>query len=397
MYLLVASIVSFSNNFHAATYRRTGLPVVISPVDHLNPVWIALQKPLRPFLENLPFGLGSFVRYSHLSWFFDDKYRMHEEHGKIFMVVTPGMNELHSVDPDVNSQILSRRKDFEKPEKILKAVVIYGDSIASVTNKDWQRHRRITVPPFNERNCKLVFNESLRQADQLASYWSGHGSEGIATSTKDIATVALNILATAAMGRSWKFRGAEGGRSAIEDEEDMDYRACLAYLLRGIRLLILTPLWVYSLPPAILPKFLQGHVLAYRKLEQFMAQMIREKKTEVAAGQISDDTFLNMIVSKSDDFTPKARSNGEEGSVNEGLSDSELCGNVFTFNFAGHETTAGSVTYALHLLAVYPRIQEWVREEVLHMYRQYEGVETSSLVYDEVFPQLKRVLAVMVS
>lgn len=395
VYLLVSSIVSFSKNLRRA--RKTGLPVVFSPVHRMNPVWMALQKPLRPFLENLPLGLGSFVRYSHLSWYFEDKYQMHAKYGKIFIIVSPGMNELHSVDTSVNSQIFSRRKDFEKPEKILKSVAIYGDSIASVTNADWQRHRRITVPPFNERNCKLVFDESLKQADQLISYWIGKGSEGITTTTKDIATVALNILATAAMGRSWKFRGAQGRDGAVDDEEDMDYRACLAYLLRGVRLLVLTPLWVYSLPLAILPKFLRGHVMAYRQFEHFMTKIVKEKKAEVAAGKISDDTFLNTIVSKSEEFTPKARPSGEKGSAQGGLSDSEVFGNVFTFNFAGHETTAGSVTYGLHLLAVYPEVQEWAREEVLHVYRQYEGTEAANLVYEEMFPQLKRLLVVMVS
>lgn len=397
VYLLVSSLISFSINLRSA--KKTGLPVVVSPVDHMNPFWVALQKPLRPFLESLPFGLGSFVRYSHLSWYFEDKYQMHAEHGKVFMIVTPGMNELHSVDPAVNSQVFSRKKDFEKPEKILKSVAIYGDSIASVTNADWQRHRRITVPPFNERNCKLVWGECLSQADQLVSYWSEQGSGGIASTTKDIATLALNILATAAMGRSWKFRGAEGRSKAADDEEqeDMDYRACLAYLLRGIRLLVLTPLWVYSLPLAILPKALRGHVSAYRQFEQFMAQIVKEKKAEVAAGQISDDTFLNTIVSKSEEFTPGSKSGGEKGSATGGLSDSEVYGNLFTFNFAGHETTAGSVSYALHLLASHPQVQEWAREEVLYVYKQYEGMEDAHPVYEEAFPQLKRVLVVMVS
>lgn len=399
VYLLVSSLISFSKNYHAA--KKTGLPIVVSPFDHMNPFWVALQKPLRPFLESLPFGLGSFVRYSHLSWYFEDKYRMHAEHGKVFLIVTPGMNELHSVDPDVNSQVFSRRKDFEKPEKILRAVAIYGDSIASVTNADWQRHRRITVPPFNERNCKLVWSESLSQADQLATYWSGQGPDGITTTTNDIATVALNILATAAMGRSWNFRGAHG-RNEVRDEEieedNKDYRACLAYMLRGIRLLVLTPLWVYSLPLSVLPKALKGHVAAYRQFEQFMAQIVKEKKAEVAAGKISDDTFLNTIVSKSQEFTAPAKSSSEKGGAKGGLSDNELYGNLFTFNFAGHETTAGSVSYGLHLLATYPQVQEWAREEVLRVFEQYEGSGgVASLVYEEMFPQLQRILVVMVS
>lgn len=176
IYLFISSILSFYNNLRLA--QKTGLPIVISPVDHMNPVWVVLQKPLSGLLANLPFGLGSWVRYNKLSWFFDDKYAMHQEHGKVFIHVTPGMNELHSIDPEANAQILSRRKDFEKPERILKAVALYGDSVTSVTGSDWQRHRRITAAPFNERNCRLVWDESLDQATQLASHWSSRGPGG---------------------------------------------------------------------------------------------------------------------------------------------------------------------------------------------------------------------------
>lgn len=184
IYLFVTSVLSFLTNLRNA--QKTGLPIVISPVDHMNPVWVVLQKPLSGLLASLPFGLGSWVRYNTLSWFFDDKCAMHKEHGKVFIHVTPGMNELHSIDPEANAQILSRRKDFEKPEKILKSVILYGDSITSVTGSEWQRHRRITAPPFNERNCRLVWDESLDQASQMASHWSSLGPEGTTPILEDI-------------------------------------------------------------------------------------------------------------------------------------------------------------------------------------------------------------------
>lgn len=176
IYLVISTILSFLRNLRNA--QKSGLPIVISPVDFMNPVWLVLQKPLSPLLAKLPFGLGSWVRYNQLSWYFDDKYAMHQEHGKVFIHVTPGMNELHSIDPEANAQILSRRSDFEKPDRILESVKPYGDSVTSVTGLDWQRHRRITVPPFNERNCMLVWDESLDQARQLALYWSSRGLGG---------------------------------------------------------------------------------------------------------------------------------------------------------------------------------------------------------------------------
>lgn len=292
---------------------------------------------------------------------------------------------------------LARRKDFEKPEKILKAVTVYGDSISSVTGSEWQRHRRITAPPFNERNCRLVWDESLGQSAQLVSYWSARGSGGICSLTQDIMTMTLNVLATSALGKSWGFRGTEGGESeGLGDTDSMVYRNCLAYLLRSIRFLVLTPLWVYSLPLSVLPGELRKHVSAYRDFRQYMAVMIREKKAEVAAGEISDDTFLNTIVSKSEEFRKQGKATVEGVGVSGGLSDDELFGNLFTYNFAGHETTAGALCYALHLLAVYPEVQDWAREEAVCVYDQFASLHGTHPSYEAAFPQLKRCLALMV-
>ncbi|KAL1878200.1 hypothetical protein Daus18300_002117 [Diaporthe australafricana] len=73
-----------------------------------------------------------------------------------------------------------------------------------------------------------------------------------------------------------------------------------------------------------------------------------------------------------------------------GLSDDEVYGNMFIFNFAGQDTTANTMAYAITLMAIYPEIQEWVREEVVAVFSQCNPHE-----YDQVFPRLKRVRALM--
>lgn len=72
------------------------------------------------------------------------------------------------------------------------------------------------------------------------------------------------------------------------------------------------------------------------------------------------------------------------------LTDSELYGNLFVFNLAGYETTAGTMTFALPYLAAHLDIQGWVREEV-------DAHFTSSSVssYEETYPKLVRCMALM--
>lgn len=40
---------------------------------------------------------------------------------------------------------------------------------------------------------------------------------------------------------------------------------------------------------------------------------------------------------------------------------------VFVFNFAGHDTTAHTLTFATFFLAANPDVQDWVSEEINHV------------------------------
>ena len=71
----------------------------------------------------------------------------------------------------------------------------------------------------------------------------------------------------------------------------------------------------------------------------------------------------------------------------------EILGNIFVFNFAGHDTTALSLASSMLLLVARPDVQEWMAEE-LNFYLKSGSSETWK--YEEVFPKLRRCLAVLV-
>ena len=64
-----------------------------------------------------------------------------------------------------------------------------------------------------------------------------------------------------------------------------------------------------------------------------------------------------------------------------------------TFVFAGHDTTANSVAFGIALIATRPDVQDWIAEEINTIFSK-QDLEASS--YVELFPRLKRCLAVMV-
>ncbi|KAF1982728.1 cytochrome P450 monooxygenase-like protein [Aulographum hederae CBS 113979] len=387
LFVFLTSVLPFAKNYIAA--KKTGLPLLYSPTSHFNPLWIILQQPLRPLLLKLPFGIGQFARHSTLDWFFIDKYKLHDERGQVLLKVTPGMMELHVADPAVNHQIYARKKDFEKPKWILDSAKIYGHAVSSVTGSDWQRHRRITAPPFNERNSALVWHESIKQTEQMIDYWNEQGNFN--TVWDDCMTLSLNVLATAAFGKVWHFRSA---KDEPQPGYTMNYRDCLALLMSSIELIVLTPKWLYKhgdLP--FLPKALKDYLLAYNENERYMMSMIKEKKEEFAAGnvELSEANFLNTLIKKSEEARQQAKAADSPTLSLAGLSEDEIMGNLFTFSFAGHETTAHTMAFAIFLLGVYPEWQTWIGEEIDAVF----AADKSGEDYSTLFPQLKRVLALM--
>lgn len=59
-------------------------------------------------------------------------------------------------DAAVNWQVVMRRNDFVKKVEDYAALNIYGLNVVSTEGVHWQRHRKITGPPFNEKNSRFV-------------------------------------------------------------------------------------------------------------------------------------------------------------------------------------------------------------------------------------------------
>lgn len=411
-YLLTSTALSLAANYAAA--RRTGLPLVVSPVGKLNPLWLVLQRRLAPWMRrSLPAALTSWTRHNYLSWFFDDKYLLFSELGgpggsRSWLHVTPSELEFHCADPAVNAQVFGRRGDFDKPEDVLHLVDIYGPNISSVVGAEWKRHRRVTASPFNERNNRLVWDEALRQAGQVGACWNGAGVAGFNTTAEDTVAVSLNILATAALGESWDFHPAgdaeDARRSGADGQAAASYRESLHVLLSSVRTLVVTPKWVYRLPGWCIPSgYLSRFVETRRVFGRHMEEMVRQRKADIATGntRTDDSTFLSALVLKSEEVRREEEQGGGEkgaaaGATRAGsLSNDELYGNLFTYNLAGHETTANTLSFAIYLLAAFPEWQEWVREEVDRVCgRPADGQVNTA--YEDVFPNLKRCRAFLV-
>lgn len=355
------------------------LPIVISPTASLNPFWIIAYQicpPLLKLLPLLPFNLGAWVRYTYLGWQFDDGHKAHDKYGPAFIVCTPSINEVYIADPSAAQAVLSARKAFIKPAVMYDGLNVFGKNVNSVEGETWQRHRKITAPNLNERISGSVWREGVRQAGELVKSWVEKGSEGTTETREDAAAVTLNVFMYAGFGMQHPFREQQGH---VPSGHAMSYREALHLVLKNFTLLVMLPM--AALKWRIWPKNMQKVGQACDEYKLYLKEMVEHEKVFSDATPREAGNLLTSLVQANQAETGK-----------NALSDDELFGNLFIYNFAGHETVANAVESSITFLASKPAVQDWLNEEIAEVTGHSSPVTWN---YATIFPRLKRCQAVM--
>lgn len=374
--------------------RKIGLPILLCPVDPASPLWLLSKEILTPIFLRLPFGLGEWADKAEVGWTFKEKYAVHARYGEAFAIVSPGENDVVITNPSATEDVLRRRNDFIKNPAMYGMLDIYGPSLDTVNGKAWDRHRKITVPPFNEQNSALVWRESGEQAEQALKIWS---SKDRVTSTQlDVHAVALNVLCGAGFGVHSSFvdgKLSQDDKDKASTKEHLGYRESLRTLLANVvQLVFLGFLKRAGVPSWIWVGGMRKLAVAYDEFKGYMADMLAREKTAFEQGDFSRHNLMSELV-RALEQSKRAGDSATPGSA-AGLSADEVYGNLFIYNLAGHDTTASTLHFAIMLLAVYPEWQAWIAEEI----DEIQKAEPSGLFsYDQTFPKLQRCLALMVS
>lgn len=256
----------FSRNLAAA--KASGLTYVIVPVYLFNRVWLVTHQLWFIPLRKLP------VRWTE-PWFelIDPEWTWKELHAPFrkvgadaFLTVSPGGNMLWCADAGAISQITTRRNDFPKPIEIYGSIDLFGKNVVSTEGAVWRHHRKITSPPFTEKNNHLVWAESLHQARCMLKSWVG--PDGAANKTvwrvaDDTMRLSLHVISRAGFGVRLLWPGVEdtekvnGHAKGLEGAQQdlaagvppghsMSYTDALGTLLHNILWVLLLPNWLIS-------------------------------------------------------------------------------------------------------------------------------------------------------
>jgi hypothetical protein len=181
------------------------------------------------------------------------------------ILVNPETNILLTADPAAISQITTRRADFQKPIAIYEGIDIYGKNVVTTEGTVWRRHRKNTIPPFGEKNNRVVWKESLFQATQMLQHWRNTSTENgqiqpnsakgwgaqVSSLSHDAMRLSLYVISRAGFDIRCEWPGQstsaqEGVRSANEIPEghQMSYMDSLETLLLSLITLLIAPIWL---------------------------------------------------------------------------------------------------------------------------------------------------------
>lgn len=294
--------------------------------------------------------------------------------------MSPSEIQIIVADADAIDYVLAKQGEFPKEPSFSGAAAIFGPNLISSTGEVWQRHRRITTPPFNERISATVWRESLVQSSGMLEMWKAKGRKGAGEIPGDAMKLTLHVLIAAEMGKRYEF---SGGTTKLEGSHEITYRDALKTILSNLLAVMIMD--STKLPTGILPKSWGKVRAATAEFRSYMDEMLEESKISSRSSTAEKDNLMIALLRASD----PTKENGKAG-----LSDEEILGNIFLYSVAGHDTTANSVTYAITLLSAYPEIQQWIREELLSVFPEPDPEKWE---YERAFPKLKRCMALMAS
>ncbi|MFB7463070.1 cytochrome P450 [Streptomyces sp. NPDC056224] len=270
-------------------------------------------------------SLGTYLRAQH-------------RHGDVVKITVgpPGLRaELYCVFSAEGAQqvLASESANFRKDNNFYQEIRdAFGNGLLTSQDEDYLRQRRLVQPLFTRRRVDGYAGAVAAETEAVLATWQ-EAPDGIVDVSGQMMHLALRAVARILFGTDVE---------ATVDVVDRCFPVITEYVLRR----------GYS--PAKIPRSwpTPSNKRAAAALDELYAvcdKIIGERRTDPADGPGEDLLTLLAAAKSSDD--------GE-------FDASELRDQVLIFLLAGHETTATSLSFALHLLARHPEVQERAREEI---------------------------------
>ena len=381
------NVYSLRNNLAIA--KSSGIPYKIVPVFIVNRKWQTSQPLSLPLLNSLPKSWTESWLPLCLEWGWKRRYAPFANVGSdTFLTVSPGRIVLNTAEASVISQITQRRNDFPKELKVYGMLKIYGSNMVVTEGQEWRHQRKIASPQFNEANNRVVWQETLNQAQAMVKSWFGKDearSSTIRTLTDDAMRISLHIISKAGFGVHLDWPGAKGGATEtteLKNGHTMTYTTALGEVLEHIIAVIVMPKWLLKRLPFETTKTAYE---SYFEWNRYMWEIFDDKKAQILAGKDEKSMDLMTALLRGAGVTADDHEAKRDKPPQQTLTDQEIIGNAFVFILAGHETTANSIHFCLVYLAMNVASQRRLQKD---LDETFNGRPVSEWDYDKDISQL---------
>ncbi|MEW1802849.1 cytochrome P450 [Streptomyces virginiae] len=269
--------------------------------------------------------------------------RAQQRHGDVVRVSAgpPGMRaDLYCVfSPEGVQQVLaSQAANFRKDNAFYQEVrESFGNGLLTSQDEDYLRQRRLVQPLFTRRRVDGYAGAVAAETASVVTAWE-EALDGIVDVSDEMTHLALRAVTRILFGTDVE---------ATADVVARCFPVITDYVLRR----------GYS--PANIPRNwpTPGNRRAAAAMEELygVCDRIIGQRRRAGADASGEDLLTLLAAARSSD----------DGEFDDGeFDDGELRDQVLIFLLAGHETTATSLCFALHLLARHPEQQDRAREEI---------------------------------
>eukprot|EP01100_Stratorugosa_tubuloviscum_P010625 TRINITY_DN4583_c0_g1_i1.p1 TRINITY_DN4583_c0_g1~~TRINITY_DN4583_c0_g1_i1.p1 ORF type:complete len:527 (+),score=205.57 TRINITY_DN4583_c0_g1_i1:61-1641(+) len=353
--ILTLIILYFTQKFIRAwtNYRRNYLSALHIP--HYKQFIPHNSKLLRIFRRILPSYIADLdheVWKKHPKMFADKKSPIIclIESTKVFVLVN---------DADLAREVLLKRaKEFPKPVEIYGLLKKFGENVVTTPDgPEWKRHRTLCAPAFSNENLKLFHQSTVEHTNELFSKWDRQFKRIEKIDyldfdvLKDITYFTLGIISESGFGQKLDLFSDNTKNISINTKEVLPFQQAMQIICENL-------LWIVGLPKFIFTIFgFTQRVKTIKKgftdFDYHLKNIIDTRRKELEQN-IKKSDLLSLLMESKDS------SSGETIS----LTNEEVYANSWIFLFAGHETTAHTIVWALILLALNPEKQEKFYNEV---------------------------------
>ncbi|TNE90829.1 MAG: cytochrome P450 [Deltaproteobacteria bacterium] len=287
------------------------------------------MRPPGPGL--LSFGLGV---YQH--GFLQHVGTLWREYGDVFQIQAGRQPLVFAMHPDAVAQVtVANRKNYDKVASYDGVRdYITGKGLVASTGELWRRQRKLMAPLFTPASVGTYAERMIVDAERLGERWDELAAEGeVVEVAEEMTRVTAAIILQVMFGSGVELP-IDRVREAVE--------VMIGYSTRR-RVVPTPPLWV--------PTPRNRHYVEMREfVHGAIADLVATRRAEDP--EAWPDDLLTRLMQARDDETGEAMDE-------ELLRDESL-----TIFFAGHETTARTMTFAWYALAHNPEAEAKLHDEL---------------------------------